>query len=253
MTLQIPVLLYHKIDPRREWGITRLAPRCFEKQIALLHDAGYQSISFRQFYQRQALPPRPVMITFDDAYRSVFDYAFPILTRYHFTATVFMITDYVGRTNRWDVNWGGRTFAHLDWPQIQQLAQAGWEMGSHSATHRDLRRCSPAQLQQEVVRSRQVIEAQTGVGVTTLAYPFGRLNTTVVASLKAAGYIGACTTRFGWLTATQDLFEIPRQSVYLGEGLRCFTAKLAPGIRVPVQRLKQRLISGCSLGTTLVK
>jgi hypothetical protein len=125
-----PVLAYHLVDRRLDAGIAWMPPRRFERQIAWLAEAGYRSLSLSEYLQGGNLTKR-VVITFDDGYRSLVQYALPILSRYHFRATVFVIAGYVGRPNLWDVKFFLPRFHHLDWSELRTLLAAGWEIGSH--------------------------------------------------------------------------------------------------------------------------
>jgi len=253
--MQIPILVYHKIDPRFEWGITRVVPHQFEQQIRWLYEQDFQTISFNQLFQYSVLPQQQklLIITFDDAYQSIFQYAFPIMCRYGFTATVFVISQFVGKANWWDVNLGGRIFRHLHRNEIKQLIEAGWEVGSHGATHSDLRLCSAKTLVQELVTSKAQIEAWTGQSVEVLSYPFGRYNTRVIHQAQRVGYRGACTMRFGWASAVSPAFLLPRQSVYWWDSLVNFAAKIEPTFHSYMEQVKQQCVSFCSLGTVVMK
>ena len=108
------VLCYHKIERRRELGVTRLSPRHFARQIDALARAGWRGISLDEFGAtvrgERPARERELLVTFDDAYRGLRDHAFPVLRDAGFRAACFVITDYAGRLNRWDVAYGGRRF-----------------------------------------------------------------------------------------------------------------------------------------------
>src|SRR3989449_10382072 len=106
--MKLPVLLYHKIDripPGARYPRSYVTPERFEAQLAFLRRRGYESISFADYlsYRRGAgrLPRRPVIVTFDDGYRSNRDVALPLLQQYGFRATIFLVAERIGGTNTW--------------------------------------------------------------------------------------------------------------------------------------------------------
>jgi peptidoglycan/xylan/chitin deacetylase (PgdA/CDA1 family) len=122
------ILCYHKIDRRRELGITRLSPRRFARHIDALATNGWRTLTLDELAAcvlgDRALAPNELAITFDDAYRGLREHAFPVLEAYEFSATCFVITAYAGRLNRWDVAYGGRRFAHLAWRDMRRWHRA---------------------------------------------------------------------------------------------------------------------------------
>src|SRR5690349_1115500 len=139
--------------------------------------AGWRGISLVEFAacvrgERRA-GDRELFITFDDAYRGLRDYAFPVLRDAGFSAACFVITDFAGRLNRWDVAYGGRRFAHLTWRDIDRWHAHGVDFGSHTATHPRLRWVDDRQLHDELHRSRQALGSALGEPVGAIAYPFG--------------------------------------------------------------------------------
>lgn len=251
----IPVLVYHKVDTRFEFGITHVFPRQFARQMAWLHENGYQTISFREYLENPFWDQNQkyVIITFDDAYQSVYKNAFPIMRQYNFTATVFVVSDFVGRRNLWDVNLGGFKFSHLNWFEMYQLVKSGWEIGSHTATHQDLIACSDDELEYEVVRSKLVLERCIGGGVSVIAYPFGRYNQRIKDWVCEAGYTSACTTDFGTHEPPENAFGINRQAVHLWDTIFDFKAKIEMNRYTEFQRIRQNGINFCAQGTVVVK
>jgi peptidoglycan/xylan/chitin deacetylase (PgdA/CDA1 family) len=116
---RIPILNYHKIDQRFEWGLNTVKPVRFRQQMQLLKDGGFTPVNFHRV-ESGALPEKPIIITFDDGYESVYDSALPVLQELDFTAVVFIITDYMGEENTWDANIGGIRFQHLNAGQIRE-------------------------------------------------------------------------------------------------------------------------------------
>ena len=254
MRVHVPILAYHKISNKHEWGITSVRIRQFESQVRYLSQQNYQTISLERYitgdYKSSRQQPL-IIITFDDADESVYHHAFPILKAHGFTATLFVITDFVGKNNSWDANLGGRCSRHLEWKQIKALVKEGWEIGSHTATHPDLVRLPSDQAETELRQSKEFISRQIDQPVRFLSYPFNRFEQRIISLAKQTGYAGCCA-----LSVPENLrkqhgdLAIPRQGVYLIDTLYGFQRKLSNS---RVEQLKQRVISFASLGTIFYK
>jgi peptidoglycan/xylan/chitin deacetylase (PgdA/CDA1 family) len=165
-----------------------------------LKDADYHIISFgdleNYFRRGTTLPSRPVVLSFDDGWSDQYIYAFPILEKYHYTATFFVFTNPVG------------TKGFITWAQLRAMRAAGMTIGSHTRSHPYLTRISdPTLLRKEIVDSKQVLEKQLGTPVTDFAYPFGQYNAAVAAAVEAAGYLTARGDRYKSVQST-NLYEL---------------------------------------------
>ena len=114
----IPIITYHKISNQKEFGLTTVSKRQFEIQMKYLKSNGYTSVCFKNLTQEYSLPEKPIIITFDDGYESIYQNAFPILKKYNFMAVVYIITDYIGRFNLWEAAPFQQKFRHLSKDQI---------------------------------------------------------------------------------------------------------------------------------------
>lgn len=186
---RVPVLLYHHVSPDAN-NFIAMTPAQFEKQMSWLADNGYHPISQQQMvdflYEARPLPPRPVMITFDDGRLNQLQYAVPILRRHGFTATFFV-------TKKWVV--GGGAFMNAG--QIRKLADEGFDIGSHSLTHMPLqnrgsesRESHEKRVHDQVYGSKAYVEEITGKPCLAMAYPAGYYGnkTWLPSILRAAGY-----------------------------------------------------------------
>ena len=149
-----------------------------------LQAAGFHVISFgdleRYLDRGIPLPPQPVILSFDDGWEDQLTYALPILQKYRYTATFFIVTNYVGL----------RDF--LSWSQLRQLYLAGMIIGSHSRSHPFLDRITnPNLLESEIVESKLTIEQHLGSSVNEFAYPYGAYNQAIIAMVEKAGYRAA--------------------------------------------------------------
>jgi peptidoglycan/xylan/chitin deacetylase (PgdA/CDA1 family) len=254
----IPILTYHKVDERWEWGGTRTTPRQFATQMSWLKEEGYRSIPTSEVARLVTGGKRPlpksVGITFDDGYESIYQNVFPVMKNLGFVGTVFLVTDYVGKSNSWDVNLGGRKFHHLSWFQIKKMAEAGWEFGSHSASHPDLTKIPEADVLRELQRSKEAIEKELGKPCVLLSYPFGRYDEKVQALAKQAGYQGAFALYPPRPNGKEDLFALRRAGVYLTDTLFDFKVKVEePAFWFPLSDMSGRLINWFASGTFMVK
>ncbi len=192
--------------------------------------------------------PQSVCLTFDDGYQSFYAEVLPRLSAQHINATLFIITGFVGERNRWEVSLGVNRRQHLDWKQIREIAQAGIEIGSHTARHQDLTRLSDSQLRQELQTSKMSIEDQLGQTVTSLALPFGAVNQQVVEAARAAGYQEIC----GGVPGMRGYYPgvLPRFPIYRGDGFSALRRKLEFHLG---ESLRLRLLQNFSYGTRWLK
>jgi len=152
-------------------------PERFEHQIGQLHRWGFTAITacrWNEWVRRGSpLPNKPIILTFDDGYADLADYAFPVLRRYGFEATVFVVTRRIGWENDWDTALNIPPIPLLTAEQLLTWSRNGIEFGAHGRTHIDLTRLSPALLEEEIGGSRADLEAILQQRVTSFAYPFG--------------------------------------------------------------------------------
>jgi len=248
----VPILAYHKISDQFEWGINTVSIRSFEKQIKYLSENHYYTISLEQYLNNdfQIHSKRhPVVITFDDADESVYHHALPVLKRYRFTATTFVISNYVGKLNTWDANLGGIYSRQLKWEQIKELLNSSWEIGSHTATHRDLLGLSIKEIESELRCSKEIIEQNMNRPIQFIAYPFNRFNKQIILEAERIGYRGGVAlSQRKRMNGAPRQFIIQRHGVYSIDSLSRFKQKL---INSKIEQLKQRIISFASRGTIL--
>ncbi len=234
--------------------MTRVTPTKFRTILEFLKEEGYETVSIENLIHPGAiLPKKPVILTFDDSYESLYTHAFPMMQTYGFSGTVFVITGFVGRLNAWDVNLGGRTFRHLTWSQLDELHAAGFEIGSHTVTHPDLTRVDASRLQVELQRSKEDIEDHIGKSVDVISFPFGRYNRAVVDACRQAGYRKGCGFRVQKKDKkSKETFVLERKAYYLFDGIWNLRSKLITNAWTPLENIKLRLVNLCSHGSALV-
>src|SRR5258706_10193890 len=188
--MTIPVLCYHRSGGPLELGVTRVGRSTFARQMTALARAGWRTLTLDEFASPRTThhTPRTFLLTFDDGYASLAEHAYPVLADLGFTATTFLITDYVGKTNTWDVRYTWNRLKHLSWSQIEQWRARGLEFASHGATHRRLTWLDDASVEAELRGSRATLAAPLGpTAGRAVAYPFGAVNPRVLGIAQRAG------------------------------------------------------------------
>lgn len=221
----IPILMYHRLrdlaadasQGQRDWSV---APASLEQQLDYLAERGYHTISLAQlvdyFEAQEPLPPRPVVISMDDGYRDVVEIAWPLLAKRGFIASLLVLPGYIEYS------------AYMDWEQMRALREAGYDFGSHSMTHPDLRSIPAAEAETEVRDSKALLEEHLGMPVVAFCYPMGAYNSATIALLQAQGYRAALTLASGYYQRADDdgLFRLKRTWVYYDMTLEQFADKL---------------------------
>lgn len=229
------VLCYHAVS--EQWpAALSVHPQRLEAQLRWLRARGYRGVTFSEAV---TAPPtaKILAVTFDDAYRSVLELALPILRRLELPGTVFAPTAFVGKDEpmAWEGidRWlGGPHEAELtpmSWEQLAELAEAGWEVGSHTRSHPHLPTLSDAGLADELGRSKEDCTRRLGAPCRTLAYPYGDHDDRVVAATAAAGYEAACTLP-SRLNEAGPL-RWPRVGIYNADRDATFRLKVSPALR----------------------
>jgi len=176
---RLPVLLYHRVGPPERGTFPELTipPSQFEQHVRWLARHGYVGIAASDWMawcsHRKPLPRKAVLLTFDDAYADLAEYALPVLKKYGFSGTVFVVTGQVGGSNVWDEPNGSASLRCMSAEQIQQWAKCGIEFGAHGHTHADLSKLSSDCLEGEVDASAQYLARILGTRVRSFAYPYG--------------------------------------------------------------------------------
>ena len=188
--------MYHSLDD--SGSVTSVAPQVFEAQMAGLAEGQCRVMSLQDALADRDKtgdwPDKSVVLTFDDGYANVHEHALPVLQRYGFSATVFVVTGHVGERNDWSPpvrRLGVRPM--LSWSQVNDLADHGVEIGAHTRSHADLASLDSEALEREIVGSAQEIGARIGEPAWTFAYPFGSVSDEAV-SVVGRTFQAACTT-----------------------------------------------------------
>ena len=192
---QVPILVYHSFGPalaKKENSDQlhfRVTAEKFEAQMKYLSDNGYHPVSLSNYVNslinKTKLPDKAIVLSFDDGWKTQYTYAVPILEKYNFPATFFIITNYP------DKNYP----AYMTWSNLKDLVAHNFDIESHTKTHAMLTKASPQKLADELSGSKKTLENKLGIKVTVLAYPSYMQNEIVRKATASAGYLGA---RAGW-------------------------------------------------------
>jgi len=208
--INIPILLYHRVGYTS--GPLTITPERLNRDLAELRKNGYETISLNTFADYMAgkdipLPAKPILLTFDDAYRDNYDNAFPILQQYNDVATFFIITGLID--NNPD---------RLTSSQILEMRAKGMSFGSHTVTHTPLGQESEERMKNELLLSKQFLEDLLGAPVTAIAYPEGSYNSTTIRLATDLGYTVGFTVKTGVCNRQDPPFIVPRIAVFRFSG-----------------------------------
>jgi peptidoglycan/xylan/chitin deacetylase (PgdA/CDA1 family) len=225
----VPILMFHKVDPRWEWGGTRQGPKSFARKMHFLQQSGFRAIPLTSYLDHITAGTQPpdgsFVLTFDDAYAGLLDYALPVLGELDFVATIFAPSAKLGKENDWELRFGAK-FRHMTGEELRQAAKLGHEIGSHGRRHIPLVGLDDSVLEDELAGSKQELEDLLGQEVKTVSYPYGRADARVKLATQRAGYIGACGSYPGRRTSVVDRYELRRLGVYSIDTKRTVAVKL---------------------------
>lgn len=202
---KILVLNYHQVQTVN--SALAVAEKDFEAQMNYLSSNGYVSITPDELYSglngEFELPPKPVLITFDDGYVDNYTNAFPILKYYGMRATIFVIPAFVGKYDN-----------YLTWEQLREMEEHGITVESHTMNHYKLEELPDDEIRSELLNSKQLLEEKLGHPVEFLAYPTGTYNLHIAGIAKAVGYKGAYTIKYGNVDLGSNFYALERVPIF---------------------------------------
>ena len=245
----IPILMYHSISSPASTGFRActVSPAAFDEHLSYLKQHRYESVTITQFAQaarqgRDELPPRPVILTFDDGYADFFTHALPALQRHGFTATLYVTTSFVGGSSRWLKYSSERNRPMLTWEQLAEISANGIECGAHTHTHPALDMLPPALAREEIARSKDLLEQHLGRQVPAFAYPYGYYSATVRQIVQELGFASACAIKRSLCSLLDNPYTLSRLAITADTSMHDFAEALTTGrgalIASPDRRLR---------------
>ncbi|MHB1332216.1 MAG: polysaccharide deacetylase family protein [Sulfuriferula sp.] len=218
---RIPVLMYHRVgEPDHARDIYCIHPDHFAVQMRALAEAGYHAVSIEDFdaWQRgeKSLPENSFVLTFDDGFTGVHDFAAPVLKALNWPAAVFLVAGKLGGQSDWQVTTDEPMQAHplMNAEQLRSLAAQGFSLHSHSLQHHDLTTLETSALEQDLRNSRTLIADISGQAPLYLAYPYGRHNESVRSAARKAGFTSAFSVASGFNRPGEDAYQIRRLDIF---------------------------------------
>lgn len=214
----IPVLMYHSISNKKGNEI-QLSKDLFEAQLKFLKDNNYTTLSLDELYDfiifNKPIPKKSVMITFDDGYVDNYSNAYPLLKKYNFRASIFVITDNVDK------------YAHtINSSQIKEMSINGIDIMSHTEKHEDLSTLTYNRQLYTLTISKQFLEKVTNKKSDYIAYPYGRWNKDTLKAVKDSGYNMAFSTSGTWTDKSDGIYKLDRVYISSNFDLREFERRL---------------------------
>jgi peptidoglycan/xylan/chitin deacetylase (PgdA/CDA1 family) len=223
----IPILVYHSIIADNSLVIHSnysLIESQFESQMRFLYDHGYICLSLRDILEsskiNESKQRKAFVLTFDDGFEDFYIHAYPILRKYGFVATVFLVSDLIGKGSNCNDEMGT---PRLNWDQINALIAEGFSFGSHTCSHSHLPDVNDERIRHELIDSKRSLKAGLGQVIQYLAYPYGDSNPAIRKIAKQAGYQAA----FGVNTGEPGLFNLWRTEINSKDSMETFIFKLS--------------------------
>jgi peptidoglycan/xylan/chitin deacetylase (PgdA/CDA1 family) len=229
----IPILMYHQIDARPARGVPLrglvVTPAAFATQMGLLKALGYQGLSMSALmpYLRGEMQGKVFGITLDDGYLNNLEHALPVLRRYGFSSTCYMVSGQLGGSNIWDHGKGITPQPLMQAAHAREWIAGGQEVGAHTRSHANLLQLDADHAFKEIMGCKQDLEDAVGDAVSQFCYPYGYYNPNHVEQVRRAGYLAATTTARGRATPGHSLLELPRVPVMGSVWLPQFWRKFA--------------------------
>lgn len=223
----VQILMYHRVGDfpgrvRSHGALYCHLPR-FKAQMAMFKWLGYQVISLDDAVAglagQRALPKKPLVLTFDDAYVDFLEHAAPVLKAHGYPATVYAVSDLIGKTSSWDAGVGPDPAPLMNAAQLREVQDMGFTIGSHSSRHLRLAQQSDERIHSELRDSRHALQDLLGSRIDHFCYPYGSHDLRCIEAAAQAGYLSATTCQRGAATSQDDPLSLPRKAVSRGDSL----------------------------------
>ena len=194
----------------------------------MLNKLGYKGLSLKKLqpYLDGYKYGKVVGITFDDGYQNNLINAAPILLKYNFSATCYIVSEAIGKTNIWDIENQITQRPLMSEDEINQWIKFGMDIGAHTKTHADLTNTSLQTAEKEINDCKLYLEEKFKVNITDFCYPFGRYNQIISNLVRKSGYDRGTTMIRGRANSQSDKFQLPRIPINYRTLPHLFIAKI---------------------------
>jgi len=239
------ILLYHNISKTFSPYGSIVFPNVFKKHIKFIKSKGIKFLRPDEFFDSDS----GILLTFDDGFVDLYEFAFPVLQEEGIPAIVFVVSGFSGKKNEWDVTLG-KSFTHLSWNKIKEMHKYGIAIGSHSHLHPDYSRSPVDLIKRDMRTSFEVISDKIGEEVRYLSYPFGRIRSDEWQLAGEAGYEKAFIST---PKKEDNPYLIGRWGVYTIDTLFNLSAKIGLNKLRRLENLKCKGINWVSNATGIIK
>jgi peptidoglycan/xylan/chitin deacetylase (PgdA/CDA1 family) len=217
---EVPILMYHEIgDPDGPWESLYVSEASFRNQMEYLKSNGYNTITLRDLQKNREglrrLPPKPIVITFDDGYSSMYSLVYNLFKETGMKGVFYIYPKKFGSWNS------------LTEEEIKEMSDNGMEIGSHSMSHLNMHKMNKNQLKYEVEESKKILEDITNRPIESFCYPAGRLSESLIEELINAGYTNAVTTKYGIYSHDDNIYKIKRIRINYSDSLNVFINRIS--------------------------
>ncbi len=213
----------------------------FSKFCELLEEKGFDTATVKEYTEGQQ--ENKVLITFDDGFEDIYTNALPVLQRHDMTATVFVVSGFIGKSSTWDTLSPRR---HLNKNHIRSMHSLGIEIASHTVTHPNLCFLSDKEIRSELMDSKYCLEEVIGAPICSISFPFGHWNRRIWHIAKECGY--KCGTLYRWgRERPKEL--VPVWGAYMLDNPKDLLEKINPSRHFSISRAQSRILPSFSKGT----
>ncbi len=226
------ILGYHSIG--RDASVISTPLGVFRQHIEWLMENKFRVMTLKEWWDaaaaNQSVPDRSAILTFDDGFKGILDHAAPVLSEFGIRATVFIVTDYIGKTNAFDRALNTPEHPLLDWNEIEKLKSLGWDIQLHGKQHVPVTLLDEEKLEDDLMQGKTLLENRLGERVEFFCYPYGIFDAKAVRVLKKTGFRAAVTCMAGTLAnlGRQDPFKLRRAMVDGLKSKKDFTFRFSP-------------------------
>ena len=223
-TPRVNILTYHRVGNFPDRMPSHRGQYCdlprFEAQMEMLGRCGYTVIGLetavRGLRGIGKLPPKPVVLTFDDGYTDFLEFVTPVLLNHGYPATVYAVAGMLGGRSSWVAPEGLQPAPLMSAAQLREVRALGFNVGSHTVSHPRLAQLEDSQIVEELMVSKHILEDALGARVGHLCYPYGSHDLRTVHAAAEAGYYTGTTCLRAVATPADDLLTLPRKPISQG-------------------------------------